>query len=224
MKISSSRRYAVLTGDIVGSSKLSKPDRQRLPQLLKRAARETQKAFPGTAPLELDVFRGDSWQWLLQDDVRCLRIALYLRACLRSEAERGRGLDTRIAIAIGPVDFVPKNAVSEGDGEAYRASGRALEQLPGNRLLTLTATDQTLPSGVDVSLQLLDAVVQGWTGKQAEAVTGALRGWTQEKIAQTWSRAISQPAVTKHLAKAFWPNVEAGLIYVEGVLGKGDAG
>jgi len=37
--------------------------------------------------------------------------------------------DTRMAIAIGTVDFVPDDRVSRGDGHAYRDSGNALEQM-----------------------------------------------------------------------------------------------
>jgi len=47
------------------------------------------------------------------------------------------------------------------------------------------------------------------------AVRGALRGWTQEKIAKEWPESISQQAVTKHLDGAQWPALEAALLYVE---------
>jgi hypothetical protein len=218
MKISPNKRYAVLTGDIVGSSKLTKAARAKLPGLIKRASSETQKAFPELVPLPVDVFRGDSWQLLVSDTARSLRVALYFRACLRSQSERGKGLDTRVAIAIGAVDFVPADRVSEGDGEAYRLSGSALEGLAASRYLAVKVAAGQLPAGLDVTVQLLDAVAQGWTGKQAQAVAGALRGWTQEKIAEKWPARISQPAVTKHLAKAFWPSVEAAVAFVEGTL------
>jgi hypothetical protein len=215
MKISPTKVYAVITGDVVASSRLSKSVRRALPDHLKRASREVRKAFGDAVPLEIDVFRGDSWQLLITDPLQCLRIALFLRSRLISLADRGRGLDTRLAIAIGPVDFVPAGAVSEGDGEAYRLSGRLLETLPTDQLLTLGLTTAEVPATIAAAIRLLDAVVQNWTGKQAEAVAGALRGWTQEKIAASWPQTISQPAVTKHLSKAHWPAVEAALRQLE---------
>ena len=215
MKISPTKRYAVLTGDIVASSKLPKEKRKALPAAIKRAARATQKAFPEAAPLEIEVFRGDGWQWLLCDAVHCLRIGLHFRACLRSGPQRGRGLDTRTAIAVGGVDFVPTTKVSEGDGEAYRLSGRALETLPAGRYLTLVLDQPPEARVLNAITALLDAVVQGWTGKQAQAVAGALRGWTQDKIASAWPETISQQAIAKHLASAHWSSVEAALIYCE---------
>jgi len=220
MKIFPTKRYAVLTGDIVNSSKLSKAERQRLPAEIKRAARETQKTFPDAVPLDLEVFRGDSWQLLLSDPVRSLRIGLFFRACLRSGRERGRGLDTRMAIALGAVDFVPKGKVSEGDGEAYRISGRVLEELPSNRFLRIAGPDLPEQSGLDAIVGLIDAIAQGWTGRQARAVAGALRGWTQEKIAASWSEAVSQPAITKHLGGARWPALETALAFCEAYLKK----
>lgn len=218
MKISPTKPYAVLTGDIVGSSRLSKAERQALPEQIRRAARETRKAFPDAVPLEIDIFRGDSWQLLLTDPGRSVRLALFLRCSLRAIAGRGRGVDTRIALGVGAVDFVPKDRVSEGDGEAYRASGKALERLSSGRnppgLGLEGATDD-----LAVVLRLIDALAQGWTARQARAVSGALRGWVQEKIAQEWPERISQQAVTKHLGTAQWPAVEDALVFLEGKMG-----
>ncbi|PTY02428.1 hypothetical protein DB347_23775 [Opitutaceae bacterium EW11] len=210
MKISPTKRYAVLTGDIVGSSDLSKDERQALPDWIRQAARETRKTFPEAVPLEIDIFRGDSWQLLLTDVARCVRIALFLRCWLRAIGN----VDTRIAIGMGGVDFVPKDRVSEGDGEAYRASGKALETLSAGRNPPSLGMDSA-PDEVRVTLRLMDALAQGWTAKQARAVGGALRGWIQEKIAQDWPETISQQAVTKHLATAQWPAVQEALEYLE---------
>jgi hypothetical protein len=213
MKISAQKSYAVITGDIVDSSKLAKAERQKLPTQLRRASRETRKAFADAVPLEAALFRGDGWQLLVTDPARSFRIGLYFRACLRSETERGRGLDTRLAIAVGGIDFLPGGNISQGDGEAYRASGRALEEMPKKQRLVLATPGEDSPLGV-VAL-LVDALAQRWTGKQARAVMGALRGWTQEKIAKSWPEPIAQPTVVKHLENAQWAAVEQGISYVE---------
>jgi hypothetical protein len=218
MKISARKKYAVLTGDIVGSSKLPKGPRQSLPDLLRRASRLTRKAFPEAVPLEVDVFRGDGWQLLVDDPVKCLRIALFFRACVRSGHERGRGLDTRIAIGLSGVDFVPGQRVSEGDGEAYRLSGRALESLARKSFLTLVTSETDTLADVRVVTHLLDALAQDWTGKQARAVAGALQGWTQQKIADAWAEKTRQPVIARHLDHARWGALEEGLAFVEAAL------
>jgi hypothetical protein len=214
MKTSPEKEYAVITGDIVGSSKLPKAQRRVLTGLLQEASRETMKAFSKDVPFAVDVFRGDSWQLLVSDPTQSLRVGLFFRACLRSQAERGQGLDTRMAIAVGRVDFV-RGRVSQGDGEAYRLSGRGLESLPRKQRLGLAFPAGGQREAVSVIVRLIDALAQEWTGKQATAIRGALRGWTQEKIAKSWPEKISQQAVTKHLEGAKWPAVEGGLAYVE---------
>jgi hypothetical protein len=214
MKVSAQKKYAVITGDIVDSSKLPKAQRKALPGRIAKASRETTKAFPDAVPLEVDVFRGDGWQLLVSEVGQCLRIGLFFRACLRSASERGRGLDTRVAIAVGLVDFV-RERVSQGDGEAYRLSGRALEAMPRKQRLSLALPAENTTDALPVIVRLIDVLAQGWTGRQALAVRGALRGWTHEKIAQEWPEKISQQAVTKHLDGAQWPALEAALTYVE---------
>ena len=214
MKVTAQKKYAVITGDIVDSSKLPKAQRKLLPGLIAKASRDTGKAFPDAVPLAADVFRGDGWQLLVGDVVRCLRVGLFFRACLRSAAERGRGLDTRVAIGVGRVDFV-RERVSQGDGEAYRLSGRALENMPRKQRLRLVGSAIKETDALVVIVRLIDVLAQSWTGKQAFALRGALRGWTHEKIAKEWPEPISQQAVAKHLDGAQWPALAAALTYVE---------
>jgi hypothetical protein len=80
-------------------------------------------------------------------------------------------------------------------------------------LLALPAGNET--EALAIIVRLIDVLAQGWTGKQALAVRGALRGWTHEKIAKEWPESISQQAVTKHLDGAQWPALEAALLYAE---------
>ncbi|MFT3867056.1 MAG: hypothetical protein QM715_01035 [Nibricoccus sp.] len=219
MKIAPTKKYAVITGDIVDSSKLPKAQRRQLPELIAKASRDTRGLFGDIVPMDVDVFRGDGWQLLVSDPTASLRVGLFFRACLRTAAERGRGLDTRLAIAVGMVDFV-RDRVSEGDGEAYRLSGRLLEQIPGKQRLQLALPGEAGDDAMAVIVRLMDVIVQGWTGRQARAICGALRGWTQEKIAGAWPGKVSQQAVTKHLDAANWPALEEALILVEARLGK----
>jgi len=214
MKVAAQKDYAVITGDIVDSSKLPKAQRQALPAFIAKASRETCKAFPKLVPLAADVFRGDGWQLLVTDIVQSLRVGLFFRACLRTAAERGRGLDTRMAIGLGRVDFV-RERVSQGDGDAYRLSGRELEAMPRRQYLRLVLPVEKKVEALTVIVRLIDVLARGWTGKQALAIRGALRGWTQEKIAKEWPEAISQQAVTKHLDGAQWSALEEALTYVE---------
>jgi hypothetical protein len=175
--------YAVITGDIVASSGLSLPDRRRLLRIIGESSRRLRKIFGRVAPLEVDVFRGDSWQLLLTDPPRSLRAALLFRALLRSKMESHQ-FDTRIAIGIGTVDLVPRRRVSEGSGEAFRASGRALDSMKKRRM-AVSFPGSKLEAPLDAIVHLVDEIAVHWTDRQARAMVGALQGWTQKKIART---------------------------------------
>lgn len=217
MKVSVKKAYAVLTGDVVDSSKLPAARRKALPRLLERAAQAAAKAFPGALPLPIAVFRGDSWQLLVTDVPRALRIALFFRAALAGDTARGRGLGTRVAIGVGRVDFVPSAGVTAGDGEAYRRSGAALDAMRRREHLRLEVPET--PPELAALVRLIDAVAQHWTGPQARVMQGALLGRNQEEIARSLVGRISQPVVARHLDKAAAEPVEAGLTAVEALLG-----
>jgi cytochrome c556 len=64
MRIEKGKLYAVITGDIVNSSKLPAEQRQRLHHIMKEGSNALRKAFKESVPLDADIFRGDSWQLL----------------------------------------------------------------------------------------------------------------------------------------------------------------
>src|SRR5688572_19404575 len=97
------KKYAVLTGDVVGSSRFEPADLKALMQRLRKGAEDFSKVFPGVVRGRLDVFSGDGWQLLLEDWRMALRAALFLRAVVRSERLKA---DTRVAIGVGRIDQV----------------------------------------------------------------------------------------------------------------------
>jgi len=217
-KSTQARLHAVLTGDVVASSKLGPADRRSLPALLKRAAKDLRKAFPQALLFDLEVFRGDSWQMIVSDPVLSLRAGLFFRAGVIASSPPGSRLDTRVSIAVEKVDFIPAENVSEGDGPAYRASGEALDALGDQFRMTLSAPGQ--PASLAVVTCLLDAIVQEWTARQASTVQARLLGLTQAEIARGSADRITQQSVARHLARAHWPAVERALHCIEDSLEK----
>jgi hypothetical protein len=208
------QQYAVLTGDLVRSSKLASGDLRGLMQDLRDGANHFAVAFPGAISGELDVFSGDGWQVLMPDWRRSLRAALFLRAVVRS-AETTKA-DTRIAIGWGPVDQAGLNLqrISESTGEAFTRSGRALKEMRRHSRLVL---DAALPSGearyLRVALGLVDEVAASWTPRQAQTLALALLGQRQAEIAAETGRR--QPTVQQALRTAGWRGVEALLVAAE---------
>jgi hypothetical protein len=215
MRVNKNKLYAVVTGDVIASSRLSDVHRRDLHQAMTATSRALRKAFKSSVPAEVDVFRGDSWQMVLTTPASALRIALYYRAGLRSRMESHQ-IDMRMALAIGKIDFIPDNRVSQGDGEAFQLSGKALESMSKSVSMRFRLPGRAEERALDVVVQLVDSLAARWSDKQARAVTGALQGWKQDKIAKTcWQEPISQQAVAQHLDRAAWSSVEIGLTFFE---------
>lgn len=214
-------RYAVLTGDIVASSRTSPEGRRHLPELIRAAGEDLPRRYREAVHGEIDVFRGDSWQMVLGQPREALRIAVFLRARLRSEPGFRR-LDSRISIGFGSIAYLPDQNVSTGNGQAFQLSGEGLEALPNHAWMSLSFPRQqrsVITQGLNVVVQLIDLQVQRWTGKQAEAVSGALIDLTQREIATAWFREqVTQQTISQHLDGAGWVQVKDGLSYFEDVL------
>jgi hypothetical protein len=215
MKIEKGKLYAVITGDIVGFSKLPTEQRQLLSHIMKKGSEALQKAFQGSVPLEADLFRGDSWQLLVSDAAIALRVSLFFRAYLRA-AMMGTGkFDTRLAIGFGTVDFVPNDRVSKGDGQAYRHSGSALERMTKASNMCFQSPGLAVEESLDVLMHLIDVLAMNWSDKQALAITGALQGLKQEQIGSLWKPPITQQSVNRHLQRAGWFAIEKAIIFFE---------
>lgn len=205
---------AVLTGDIARSSALPAQLRSRLPTRLRAISEEVRAFFPAAGCPPMDIFRGDSWQLLVEKPALALRIAVFVRARLRAAFAETR-VDTRIAVGFGTVDFVPEADISGGDGTAFRRSGQALDQMErGFRMAVAAAESLGEPTGslLDAVAKLIDVEATKWTQRQAYAVGKALTGLTQDEIGAEWiDRPISQQTVAQHLAAAGWNALEYAL-------------
>ena len=117
------QQYAVLTGDIVGSSRLDPAELRALMQRLREGAKRFEQAFAGTVVGELDVFSGDGWQMLMPDWKRSLRAAIFMRALAKADMEIEA--DTRVAVGWGGVDVTSLNRgrISESTGTFSEVAG-----------------------------------------------------------------------------------------------------
>jgi hypothetical protein len=212
--------HAVLTGDIVGSSRLSAEERLRLHSRFAENAHKLQAQFGGRILHKPEIVRGDSWQFAVAKPEDSLRMALFFRALIRISLPN-KGIDSRIAIGFGNIDFLPAGDISSGDGEAYRLSGEGLESLKTYRMgLFFPDRLQTnLTHALDVIVKLLDREAGKWTEAQSESIAGALLGLTQQAIASDWvAREITQQAIAQHLDRAGWSTIELGLTFFERTL------
>lgn len=219
----SQKIWGVITGDIIGFSNLDISIRRRMPQVMLEAGKSLCSAFGPVMPWGVDMFRGDGWQALIADPVMVMRAALFFRAYIICATGENK-VDTRMAIGIGPIDYVPPGKVSAGDGPAYRASGKMLEKMVSprqGRIRCAFARNKNMDNKMPACMpddELMDAVVRlagtfgnRWQSRQAKVIIGALTGWSQARIAENWHSNISRQAVGKHLQRAEWTAIAHSL-------------
>ncbi len=206
--------FAVLTGDLEGSSRFKGDLRDELLVKIKDCFRKIEQILPSNSFVSgFEIYRGDSFQCVLASPEDALMAAISLRCCLLSEECSGNRLDTRISIGIGNIDFLPASGRgAEGDGEAFRNSGIMMEGMKKLKKKTIITTPwPEMNEDLEVKCMLFDALSQRWSPEQAQVILGRIRGWTQETIASSLS--ISQSAVNQRLRLAGSTAVEKFLEY-----------
>lgn len=167
----------IITGDIVDSSQISARYRGELLKCLNTMGDELQCV----TPFSMELFRGDSFQLLIDEPSAAIKIAILLRAGLiRHTASKENGMwDARISLGIGNVEFLSERIVTS-DGEAFHYSGRQLDEMGKQRLAVKTPW-QDVNDELALSTAFIDDIINGWSSKQAGMIYLALRQDTPKK-------------------------------------------
>jgi hypothetical protein len=196
--------YAVLSGDIIGSTALTVEQLADVAKVIEGAFDDIRARCYGGVQGSPDFFRGDAWQVVLSDPSLALRASLLTRARLRSLL----GIDSRISIGIGSVDRLVKARISRSTGEAFTLSGRALDRMTSYFDLTGALPDRAgiMSAWFTLTLHLCSGLMRTWTRRQAENVALALvlQDPKHEVIAQQLRPPVSKQTVTRSLASANW--------------------
>jgi hypothetical protein len=171
MDIQRGKLYAVITGDIVGSTKFPEDARVQLHNIMIVGANELRQAFLNEVSEPIDIFSGDSWQLMVSVPASALKIALFYRAFLRAQMKNIK-VDTRLAIAIGTIDFFVGDRISNWDGEVFQKSGRLLRQMKHVRMGFVFSgkEKEDFHLALETIVELLDTLASSWTEKQAQAI------------------------------------------------------
>jgi hypothetical protein len=212
---------AVLTGDIINSSGLDPRERQTLFAAFPKISALLRDRYPAEIGYEISNFRGDGWQLVIDQPRKALEISLFIRTYIRF-AITDKNIDSRIAIGIGGVDFIPAENVSAGYGSAYTLSGHLLEALPAHQRMALgfPIDDPSLThAAASILVELMDSLITAWRASQCQAIFWALQGLTQTQIAERWLPApITQPSVSNNLNRSSWPTIRKSLVFFEELL------
>ena len=188
---------AVITGDIVRSEQIALDKRD----LLLTALREIVEDLQEKSPMKMEMFRGDSFQIVVEHPEASMEIATMIRAGLKSysPADANEVWDARLSIGIGTIDYQGDNIVTS-DGEAFKLSGRGLDAMERDRLVVKTCW-QDVNDELDASLVFVDDLITGWSVNQAKTIfLSVAQGLSQAHTAAVITR--SQQNVSKTLTSA----------------------
>jgi hypothetical protein len=189
---------AVITADIVNSTKLSKAESKKLIKNLTGILLEHQHEF----------FRGDSFQVLVKSPDEALRILLHARTtAMKLSGSSMPVADIRASIGIGNIKL-PVKSFQTASGDVFILSGRAFDKMAKEERLTIICDEKNkaVNSGLKVISQFIDYLFQRLTFKQAAVVYELLMARTQIDAAKRLKK--SQATVHKHTQAAGWPEIE----------------
>jgi hypothetical protein len=156
------RQIAVLTGDIVDSSRQPTESVNSAMQTLRQATALVATWQAPPRDTRFTRFRGDGWQIVLHDDHLSLRAAVILQGSLGA-----LGLESRISIGIGSAETLGTTNLSDAAGKAFEISGQGLDKMADTWRITIAGAQVTEQDAMIADL--LGERMGRWTAAQAEA-------------------------------------------------------
>ncbi len=186
---------AVLTGDIVNSTKLPPAKEKALVKLLEQELKSYKYEF----------YRGDSFQVLVKEAGDSLRIALLCRTAAIGITENNEA-DIKVSIGLGEVDDRIKT-LGSAKGEAFIISGRAFDELEktGSRLVISTANTMANLS-LQVVADYVNSIYSRMTSKQAKVIFELLKGGLQQNVVKKLKK--SKSTISQHANSGRWTEIE----------------
>ena len=196
--------YAVMTGDIIGSTRLT----ERFGSSWVDDLRDSLDYLKKNSLVPPSIFRGDSFQIATSNPDSAIKDAIILRLKLISSFkvdETYPRLDARIAIGLGKIDYLPTGKdnynIGEMSGEAFRNSGQLLDRnLKGDRNLIVKTPWPEVDAEMDIHCLVVDRLISKWTTKQCAAVMYKLDDYNLKEIGEKLK--ISFSAVGRRLKKS----------------------
>jgi len=187
---------AVITADIVNSTKLSKAEYKRLMKSLEEILQPYQHEF----------FRGDSFQVFVKSPDQALRVLLQARTVAMKLSESSPS-DIRASIGIGQVKL-PVKSFQTASGDVFILSGRSFDKMVKDERLIIVSDEKNKAVNLGLKLisQFIDYLFQRLTFKQAAVVYELLMDRSQIDTAKKLKK--SQATIHKHIQAAGWPQTE----------------
>jgi hypothetical protein len=188
----------IITGDIIDSTSIPIEHRKDLLTAISVISEELQ-VF---SPLKCEIYRGDSFQIVVNRPEMAMLIAILLRAGLKSRIPKGskQNWDARIAVGIGEMEFI-SDSILVSDGEAFRLSGREFDEL-GKRNLAIRTRWDDANEELKISTAFADDIITNWTSSQSLVIYMSLAyQMTQKEIADKLGQSSQNISKLSNVAK-----------------------
>ena len=190
---------AVITGDIVGSTKIAGDYKEVLHRIDYDIKEYHNDRFI------MDIYRGDSFQCISNKPEKGLLLLLLIKAGLKRQSTKTGSKETqwdaRMSLGIGELAEYPQSDnLREATGDPFTKSGRSLDQMKEKgRLLQVITGVESLDEEVSAVLPMIEVITDKWSTAQADAVYQLLlySNITQKEIAHRIGK--SQRAISKRL-------------------------
>lgn len=184
---------SILTGDIIDSRKKSST-------IWLDALKEILQTF-GSSPKNWQIYRGDSFQLIINNADEAIHAALKIKSYLKKRANT----NVRIGIGIGKKNS-KNTAITESNGEAFVNSGIAFDTYLKKQNIAIKTPWQDIDEAINIALELALLTADFWTQNSAEVFNLSLNnneitqkeiagilGITQGRVSERQKRAGSEP-------------------------------
>lgn len=203
----------VLTGDLIASTQLGQEAVDGAMAVLEAVA--SHEAQISGLDIRFARFRGDGWQMYCPDAARVFRLTVLVLANLHS---RPKLAQTRLAVATGKVDRLPRTGLTSASGEAFIWSGHKLDGMPKKRLIGYGQEADAIWQ--KPLFHYLEWQSSRWSTEQAEAVALAFRDAPPVKHNVANHLGISRQAAESRLEGAgFGPLIDADRAFHDNLRG-----
>ncbi|MEO8583466.1 MAG: hypothetical protein ABI415_06705 [Flavitalea sp.] len=190
--------HAVITGDIVNSTKLGEQNEKKLVHELHQIL----------ALYKFEFYRGDSFQVFIEESQEALLVALRCRTAAigLTPDENPAVSDVRISIGIGKVEG-QVDILGSAKGEAFLLSGRSLDELEKTEgRLIVTIENKLANQAFKIMTSYINSMYNQMTPKQAEVIIELLKGETQQQVADKLNK--SKSTISQHVTAGRWDEID----------------
>lgn len=200
--------FGAIAADVIDSTSLDRTDllhlKDEVSDCFADAKYYTSAQFWGR------LVKGDSIECCLADPKMALRLALLIKCRIKAWAgelacsEALQSLGIRFSIGVGQMRIIDPQ-VDIMDGEAIYIAGRNLNKITDSSSTSafgLASADRNITELINISVALLDDLINSLSAKQSTVIYHLLLGRNQTEIARLLF--ISQSSVNSRAQKAGW--------------------